>query len=369
MIAVIVGALSIVGPWCWYRFLRETIASRTFALAGWAILALLPSWIGIYSYFMTETLLIPMIGLSLWMTQRARRRRTLSTFLAMVVVWTLTGLTRGITIPWAGVACLLVWITHPKKISTAFYSIIILAVTLVPLSIRNHHFVYLWPPYGNGWIAKIYSESGKREIMLHFEREGARWVYGFTSPMVDERPFDFTQDWKNTFLSSFGECPDFLKSDWKSSREGTVTVNVDFTHGTQDWKNSLEKNAIHGAARWKMHLENLVFIFFGNSWPDNDNSVFVCRMSNLSRWLWLPFFVAVVAIGAARWRILLRYPLLPLLIATWLFFQVGMLVSGSEGRYRKPFEGLLIAHAVILAAAISEKRKCAEKQPGALETV
>lgn len=357
LVAPIVIALSLLGPWCWYRFLRETVSSRSLALAGWAALALLPTWIGIYSYFMTETLLIPMIGLSLWMTQRAKRRPCLQTFLAMVVVWLITGLTRGVTIPLAAIACSLVWFYHPQKIRTALYSALILGATLTPLAIRNHHFLYLWAPHGNGWLTRIYSESGKREILLHFQRNGARWEYGFTSPMMDERPFDFTNDWNDSLLSKWRDCPDFLRSNWKSSRTGTVHVSVDFTHGTQDWQESLKQNAVTGAARWKLRAENMAYLFNGNSWPDNNREFFMGWLANLSRWLWIPLFLVVVSVSLLKWRLCLKRPLLPLLIATWFFFQAWLLVSVNEGRYRKPLEGLLIAQVVVLADGLRRDRK------------
>ncbi len=350
-------ALSLLGPWCWYRFLRETLFSKTLALAGWAALALLPTWIGIYSYFMTETLLIPMIGLSLWMTQRAKRHLTLQTFLVMVTVWLLTGLTRGVTIPLAGVACALVWFRHPQKTRTALLSALILATALTPLAIRNYAFLNLWAPHGNGWLTRIYSESGKREILLHFQRNGARWEYGFTSPTMDERPFDFTHDWEDSLLSKWRACPAFLRSDWKSSRTGTVHVFVDFTHGTKDWEASLKQNAVTGEARWKLRLENIAYLFQGNSWPDNNRRYFMGWLANLSRWLWFPLFLCVVSISLLRWRDCLQKPLLPLLIIIWFFFQAWLLVSVNEGRYRKPAEGLLIAQTLVLIDCFRRDRK------------
>lgn len=346
LVAAFVAALSIITPWCWYRFLRETLTSRTLALTGWATLALLPTWIGIYSYFMTETLLLPLIGLSLWMTRRAQRRPTLATFLAMVTLWLITGLTRGVTIPLAGVACALVWFQHPQKLRTALYSILILATTLTPLAIRNHHFLYLWAPHGNGWLTRIYAESGKREILLHLQREGARWEYGFTSPMMDERLF----------------AP---LSEWKSSRTGTVNVSVDLKHGSQDWAASLKQNAQTNERRWQLRAENIAYLFQGNSWPDNNREYFMGRLANLSRWLWFPLFLVITVLSAWQWRACLEKPLLPLLIATWFFFQAWLLVSVNEGRYRKPVEGLLIAQACILAEAYCRNKRKGDSTPAA----
>jgi 4-amino-4-deoxy-L-arabinose transferase-like glycosyltransferase len=356
LIAVYAVALSVATPWFWYRFLREILASKTLALTGWAALALLPTWIGIYSYFMSETLLLPLIGLSLWMTCRARRKKTLASFLAMIVVWLITGLTRGIAIPLAGIACALVWFCHPQKLRTALYSIIILAATLTPLAIRNYAFLYLWAPHGNGWLTRIYAESGRREILLHLERDGARWEYGFTSPMVDERPFDFTNDWNDSLLSKWRECPAFLRSDWKSSRTGTVHVPVNLKHGSKDWETVLKQNALTGTARWKLRAENATYLFQGNSWPDNNREYFMGWLANLSRWLWIPFFLAVVIGCAWKWRCCLERPLLPLLIAAWFFFQAWLLISVNEGRYRKPLEGLLIAQTLVLIDSARRNR-------------
>ena len=365
LIAVYAAALSVATPWFWYRFLRESLNSKTLALAGWAALALLPTWIGIYSYFMSETLLLPLIGLSLWLTQRAQRKKTLASFLALVVAWLITGLTRGIAIPLAGIACTLVWFCHPQKLRTAFYSLLILSVTLTPLAIRNYAFLHLWAPHGNGWLTRIYAESGRREILLHLERDGARWEYGFTSPMMDERPFDFSSDWNDGLLSLWRKCPSILQSDWKSSRTGTVHVPIDLTHGTKDWKTVLDQTAQTGTRRWQLHAENLAYLFQGNSWPDNNREYFMGWLANLSRWLWIPIFTTVVLVSLWKWRCILEKPLLPLLIAAWFLFQAWLLISVNEGRYRKPVEGLLIAQVCVLAEySLRNKNKALpESQP------
>jgi hypothetical protein len=49
-----------------------------------------------------------------------------------------------------------------------------------------------------------------------------------------------------------------------------------------------------------------------------------------------------------RIREAVREPFLPLLIAVWLFFQAWMLLVPNEGRYRKPFEGMLVAEVLLL---------------------
>ena len=329
LIAVYAAVLSIVTPWCWYRFLRETLSSKTLALAGWSALALLPTWIGIYSYFMTETLFLPALGLSLWMTMRAKRRQTLQSFMTMVACWTFCGLTRGIGIPLAAVAALWVWLGHPQKLRTTLWSVVLIVAVLAPVSVRNYYYVKLWEPQGNGWLNKIYAESGAREIQIHLTRDGAVWLYGFGSPSIDSRP-----------LAPF--------SDWTSKRAGLVEVQVDFNNGQKDWKTAYEKTAKHGLERWRLHLENIVFLFFGNSWPDNNPNYTIGAAANLSRWIWAPLLLLTACVFFRRFRENLREPLLPLLIAVWLFFQAWMLLVPNEGRYRKPFEGMLVAEVLLL---------------------
>jgi hypothetical protein len=332
LVALYATLLSLVTPWCWYRFLRETLASRTLALAGWALLANLPLWIGIYTYIMSETLLLPLIGLSLWMTARAERKLTVQSFVVMVMVWLATGLTRGIAIPMAAAAGGLVWLRHPQKIRTAVYSGLLLVTVLAPLAYRNHAFTYLWAPHGNGWLTKIYAESGRRDIQLHLERDGAEWYYGFTSPSIDSQPF----------------AP---LSDWKSSRTGTVHVFVDLKKGSDDWSAALQQSAKHGAERWQLRWENLAYLFFGESWPDDNPRYFMGRMAILARWIWGPLFVLTMAVSLWFWRATLARPLLPAVIAIWFFFQAWSLVAVNEGRYRKPVEGLLIAQVLVLLDA------------------
>jgi len=342
LVSLYVGALSIIAPWCWYRFLRETLSSRTLALAGWASLAILPSWIGIYSYFMTETLFLPALGASLWLSMRARRKKTLPSFLGTVAMWMFCGLTRPVAIPAAALFATIVWFGHPQKIRAAAWSLALIIATLAPISIRNYYYYGIWAPHGNGWINKIYASSGARVIELHFVKNGARWEYGFGSPSIDSRPFE-------------------PLSDWTSKRTGTVHVNVDFTHGSKDWKKAYDASALHGIALWSLHWENIVYLFFGNSWPDNNADYFMGRLANLSRWIWAPLGLLLLVASVIWWRNALSRPLVPLTIAIWLFFQGWMLVVPNEGRYRKPLEGLFVVYALVLLDAKRSSRFVAKE--------
>lgn len=331
LIAFYTSCVSVLMPWVWYRFLRELQSSKTLALAGWAAISLLPSWISIYSYFMQETLLLPLLGAALWATWRARRKSTVGSFLLMVFIWVLAGLTRGVAIPLAAVACTYLWVFQDHKIKKACYSLIILTFILGPLTYRNYQAIGVFAPHGLGHVASLYSLSGKKEILLRTERQGARWTHGFGSPSMGAEPF-----------SPF--------SDWQTQRSGTFVVNIDFDHGKRDWDaaySALPDSMLHYL--WIVK-ENLIFLFFASSWPDNNLERALDIVNVVMRWIWLPFAIAVFVGTVALRHQQKGQWLLPMLLLSWFLVQGLLPIAINEGRYRKPIEGLLICQALLLVA-------------------
>lgn len=331
LVAFYTSCLSVITPWIWYKFLRETHSNKALALAGWAIIGLLPSWISIYSYFMQETLLLPLLGGALWATWRARRKATVASFLLMVFIWMLAGLTRGIAIPLAAVACTYLWVFQDQKIKKACCSIMLLVFILGPLTYRSYHTIGVFAPHGLGHIVSLYALSGKKEILLKTERRGARWTHVFGSPSMGVQPF----------------AP---LSDWQTQRAGTFVVNVDFDYGKRDWEASYSN--LSGSVFQNLWIikENLIFLFFSPSWPDGNPERVLDNVNMAMRWMWLPLAIAVF--GAA---VLLRRHhkgqwLLPMLLLAWFVVQGLMPIAVNEGRYRKPIEGLLICQALMLVA-------------------
>jgi hypothetical protein len=336
LVAFYTALLSLLMPWVWYRFFRELQPSKLIAVAGWAVITWLPSWNSIYGYFMQEALLLPLLGAALWATWRARRKDTVNAFLLMVLFWALAGLTRPVCIPIAAVAALWVWLEQDFKIRKAVYGLVLVALFVGPLTVRSLEKVYMVAPHGIGQLNEIYAKSGKEEINLEYRRDGAVWYYGFGSP-------------------SGGSVPFAPFSDWQSKREGVVRVFVDVERGYADWNAALAANAL----TWDKYLwitkENLIFLFFGESWPDSNRDRIVGEMNYQTRWLWAPLFVMVMVWTAVRWRTQRHQLLLPAIILTWFVVQGLLPIAVNEGRYRKPLEGLLIAQ-VMLVAATSRRR-------------
>jgi hypothetical protein len=321
--------LSLLTPYVWYRFFRELQPNKAIALAGWAVAAWLPSWISIYSYFMNETLLLPLLGGALCATWRARRKQTVASFVLMIFLWTVTGLTRGVCIPMAAVACVWVWAGFPHKFRTAFYSLLILALILGPLTYRNYQVMHILAPHGISHMVAIYAASGKKEIKITYNHDGAIWYYGFMSPSLLIEPFR-------------------PLSDWKTQREGTVEVFIDINQGAISWSKA--------KALWKPDVkrflwitkENLIFLFFGPSWPDANRARLLDEINYQMRWTWVPLTLVVCVWTGLVWRKSKIDLLLPSLILVWFIVQGLLSISVNEGRYRKPFEGLLLAQVVLV---------------------
>lgn len=73
------GLLCALLPYGWYRALKEVLP-REWALGGAIAMGLVPEFLGIYAYFMNETLLMALTGVAFWLTLRARRKPGLGPF-------------------------------------------------------------------------------------------------------------------------------------------------------------------------------------------------------------------------------------------------------------------------------------------------
>ena len=333
LVAAWTALLSLSGPWLWYRFLRELLPGRDWALAGWVVLAALPSWSAIYSYFMQETLMLPLLGAALWATWRCRRKRDTASFLVAVGIWTLAGLTRGICIPLAAVAMTWLWFEQGDRLRKAVLSMALLLAILGPLAGRSWSMVRLVSPHGVGTMVQLYHRAGTQTIMIDFTRSAGRerWNYEFTSPAILRPPFE-------------------PLSDWRSRRQGTSYFSIDLDAGRRDWEAAKD-----GLPPWDLDRfvwltgDNLIHLFFSQTWPDTNLERAIGRINHWFRWVWAPLaLVCLVATLARRRR--QRDWLLPALLLAWFVVQGLFPLSVNEGRYRKPFEGLLIAQCLLLAS-------------------
>ena len=347
LVAYWTSLLSLCGPWLWYRFLRELTPQRDWALAGWVLLAALPSWSAIYSYFMQETLMLPLLGAALWATWRCRRKSDTASFVLAVGIWLLAGLTRGICFPLGAVAMTWIWLAQGHKVPRAAASLALLLAVLGPLAGRSWSLARLISPHGIGQMVQLYQRAGTESFTIEFTRRGGaeHWALVFTSPSANDAPF-----------APF--------SDRRMRREGTTHFSIDLDAGSRDWKaamNSLPPWDISRVA-W-LTGDNLINLFFGNSWPDTYRERVIGQINYWSRWIWAPLAAGCLVMTLVYWR---RRPerLLPALLLTWFVVQGLFPLSVNEGRYRKPFEGLLIAQCLLLASGGRRARERTQVEPG-----
>jgi 4-amino-4-deoxy-L-arabinose transferase-like glycosyltransferase len=327
LVGIYSGLLSAVTPWLWYRFLRELLPRKRQALIGWAIFAWLPSWIGIYSYFMTETLLLPLLGAAFWLSWRAMRKRDCASLVGAAVIWTLAALTRGIAAPLAAVLILFAWWRQSNRVKAAISITVIAVIVLLPLSYRSWVKTGMISPLGQAALNEIYARSGAREIKVNYYSDyNVGFLYGFASPSTGSHPF-----------APF--------SDYTSSRRGTVNISIDISDQANSWR-SEKTRLLEQAPPWfKLVPEELIFLFFGSSWPDNNPERVFELLSTWFRFVWLPAYVAAMILlislminGERR-----HAPPLAAVLIVWLFIQGTLLLVVNEGRYRKPGEGVIIA--------------------------
>ncbi|HEY8099066.1 MAG TPA: hypothetical protein VIE65_23640 [Methylobacter sp.] len=327
LVALYTIALAWSAPWLWYRAFRALEISRPLCLLGWVVLTWLPSWLAIYSYFMTETLFLPLLGSAIWLSLRAKRKQTPEAFALAVFLFTLTALVRGIAAPMAAAALFWVWCHQSDKLLKGFIGVLIAGFLLGPLAYRNYQQVGLWSPFGNSWLNRIYAVSGRKTIEMELVKEGAFWVYGYGSPSMDAKIFR-------------------PLSEWHSQRDGLLQIKVDLSRKAVDWEKYYDTSALNNTAG--LYWENALFLFSGPSWPDNDPVQAFARLQIAGRWLWLPLFLLTIAWSCKDWRACRRQPLIWMLIVVWLCFQCLTLLTVNEGRYRKPLEGLLITQILLL---------------------
>lgn len=334
-LALYSGLLSAITPWLWYFWFRELLAARPYlALCGLLLIAWLPSWIGIFSYFMTETLLLPLLGFSFWLTWKAIRTGNFGAYALASTGWLLACMTRVVALPSAFFS--VIWMLRDGKERRA--RLILLAVLslilLVPAAWRSYVMIGIASPFGIPSINSIYLLSGKKSVEItflkdHGQRKDCRF---FESPSF--------------LIDTFAPL-----AHWKTWREGTLHLTIDLDKGaSHDLAAALKDNLPDAPELMRILLETDAYTWFQPSWPDETRRDFWIFDPALIRWVWAPLALVVVTINiwlACRER---RIELLPLLVTVTIVLITFFPSAVGEGRYRKPVEGLLIANALFLIA-------------------
>jgi SAM-dependent methyltransferase len=319
------GLLCAAMPYGWYRALRELLPRRA-ALIGGLIIGVIPAFVGIYAYFMTETLLLTLTGFAFWATFRAARKRTVAAFALASALWACAVFTRSIALPMALLCLSALWLTQQQRLVKAVSALAMFMLLALPAGLHARSTLGFFAPLGNFYLSQIYSASGRHDISINAGPLGA---WGFGTP-------------------SFYNPTFYPFSSWTTDREGTAYISIDVARGRASWiaeKKRIER--LRSFPWWRQYRENLIYLLFGQSWPDNDPNAWSGLATVWTRWLWPPLML-VVAWGAVRGRFRRWDWLLPL-CALGMLLSLALQRDGIiEGRYRKPIDPVLVAAAIVL---------------------
>lgn len=322
-IGLITAGLSVSYPLVWYLFGRSVFCRGINALRFATILCWLPSHISMFGFFMNETLLLPLMGLCLWLTQRTIRRGTPGSFVGMATTWTLGVLTRSVVGP-LGLACVLgSWLRLGRRRWLALAAASAIAfVCVAVVSVRAHRVLKRYTPFGDNVVVAIYFVSGARDYTIDVKNYGS---YVFSSPSL--------------YLSPF-----YPFSEFQTIRQGVVAITMDPDLGGRDIQKTLREEAEKNRGRLpRLIFENFVYFTFGHSWPAagavGGPADAVCVAE---RWIWFPL-ILVSCLGSIVYVVRRRAAFVPLLVIGFAFTcYVVAQVTIMEGRYRKPLEPLVV---------------------------
>ena len=319
------GLLCAAMPYGWYRALRELLP-RPAALTGAIAIGLVPAFLSIYAYFMNETLLLALTGWAFCATFRAWRKRTLGAFALAAGLWVGAIFTRAVVLPMAVLCLVMLCVTQRQRFSKALIALAAFSILAAPAGMHAMSRLGFFAPLGNVYLSEIYSFSGKRNISLDGEALGS---WGFGSP-----------SFYNPTFSPF--------SPWTTDRQGTASVRIDVSRGRAGWVEERERMQRERNFPWvRQYQENLIYLLFGQSWPDNDPGAISSRLSVWTRWLWPPL-MWVVAWGVVRRGFRGREWLLPTCALGMLLCLAVQRAGILEGRYRKPVDPVLLAAAIVM---------------------
>jgi hypothetical protein len=339
------GLLCAITPWCWYRWGRYIFKTKTTALIFMAVITYLPSWISIYSFFMDEPVLLPLLGTALWLSWRARKKGTAEAFILAIIFWALTMAAKlnsvfelVIIVPWLAYCYIKQNGINSKTICTNLIAglILIVAYLSYPLWVYNGlGFTWLFPPgtgaFNRGW----YNSNGVEYT--------AELIY--KGKLVEKT---------GTFASN-GTCSEPFApfSRWSTWRKGSYNYQAKIDQ-------PLNLTLPYKKTTWKENLRNLteetLHLFFSQSWPDCREDDPIQQAQRYMRWVW-SFLSAGIIFLAIRKR-QMKNILVILCLGTLSFYIISN-CSMIDGRYRKPWEGIAIAAFIYLSTVATPKKNSA----------
>ena len=331
-------------PWCWYKAMRE-ITTRNKAYIIAIILGLHVGYLAIYSFFLIETLLLTSVALSVWMTLRAIRKRTLSAFIAATLCWLIAGFTKQTALPIMVLALGYELNYQPQKIRVFIIAAALFALCVIAAGLHSIMALNIFAPFGIPTAQTIARKAEHTEFGFHAFAGPYNNNYGPWTP--------------EAFLSN----PLDPLSTYRTDRiHDTYIAEINVMNGPFGWAQALEE--VEKNHTWDDTLneykENVLYLFFAydDIWPHSPFPYpsYLVEPVFLLRWLWMPCFLVALGYGPfARMSPHKTWLLLVAFIMTWGFLLQDVAIV--EGRYRKIIGPFLFSALFFMAEIWWQKEK------------
>ncbi len=333
-ISLYFGLLCAVTPWIWYLWGRLLFPSEKKAKIFLASLVFLPQWLAIYGFFMDETLLLPILGLALWLSWKAQKDNSAQSFLIAIVAWAFALCIKLNVLPL--LLIVFTWLSfnflqrHSNKMRSwvtvgASALILLLSYLTFPLWVYQGLGTTWLYPAGMGMLTRAYYHSGATSHSATVVSDDhSNWHVG---------PFACNAMLVETFAPF---------SDWKTWRRGTFDLLIDCR---QKPFTSPKIPILTMEKRIVCITESALYFFFSHSWPEEVVTDLVNAAQVETRWMWgfLTFFIVGLAWQKKRFK--------DIIVVLCLGSALLYIFNDSapmEGRYRKPWEGIALAAFIFL---------------------
>lgn len=337
------GLLCASMPYVWYRAARELTSPRMAVWLG-IVIAAHPSFLLIYSFFMNETLLLPMLGLACWMTLKAHRTREVWDYKVAVLCWMLTIHARMTALPLMALSVGWLMYYQPSKLRSLLWAMMMGALVTAPAALQSYRVLKAPVPFQHSAMNEIYYYSGSKVHTYLIKNAKNPGYYSWSSPSYYFNHFE-----------PFGTFQSYRHID-------LPPLTIDFAHGVADYENEVARlKALYTPyAQFNDLKENIIFLCLGTSWPDSssDPNQGLFYLAYHLRWTWLPLiFLIVVASPFVPLRPERSFIVILtlVLLAALCFQRFGIM----EGRYRKPLEPLLLLSVAVLAPGLRQRQPLA----------
>src|SRR5690606_31911705 len=142
-----------------------------------------PSFLGVDSFFMTETLFLDLMALAVWLTLRARRKKILSSFSLASFIWILASFTRIVVLPFGGLLIAYMLIAFRHKFRMGLVPLGMFIAVAIPASWHSYQQLHVAAPLGFASLNKIYHKID--HVHMRFVTEKGVWQVGLPSYFVN----------------------------------------------------------------------------------------------------------------------------------------------------------------------------------------